>query len=247
MKTFRTLLNVELMLSFRDMNMPLFAIIMPVVVMAIIGMLFAGQPAYEGASYSFIDQSVPAVATVGLCAGGAMGLPIVVSTYRKRGILKRFFVTPMSATKLLVVQVALYAIYAAVSTLLVFVVSVVFFDYQFGGSLLGFFGSYLLVMAAMLSIGMLLGGLARDEKVASLGACALYFPMLLLSGTTVPYEILPLPVQQVAAILPLTQGVTLLKATSLGLPVEDVLVPIIVLCAWTIVCVALAIRFFKWE
>lgn len=247
MKAFRTLLEVELKLSLRDMNMPLFALIMPVVIMAIIGMLYAGQPAYEGASYSFIDQSVPAIATVGICAGGAMGLPIVVSYYRQRGVLKRFFATPASASTILVAQVAMYGLYAVVSTLLVFAVATAFFDYSFDGSIIWFLGSYLLVTAAMFSIGMMLGGLARDEKVASIGASVLYFPMLLLSGTTLPYEILPEPVQALSNVLPLTQGIKLLKATSLGLPVEEVLVPVIVLCVWTVVCVSLAIRFFKWE
>ena len=247
MKAFSALFTVELKLSLRDMNMPLFAIIMPVVIMAIMGMLFAGQPAYEGAAFSFIDQSVPAITTVGICAGGAMGLPMVVSYYRQRGVLKRFFVTPVKASTILAAQVAMYALYAVVSSILVFVAASAFFGYQFTGSILGFIGSYLLVMTAMFSIGMLLGGLARDEKIASMGASILYFPMLLLSGTTVPYEILPAPVQQVSNILPLTQGIKLLKATSLDASLEGMLVPIAILCLWSIVCIVLAIRYFKWE
>lgn len=247
MKSFKALLGVELKLSFRDMNMPLFAIIMPVVIMVITGMLFAGQPAYEGASYSFVDQSVPAVVTVGICAGGAMGLPIVVSYYRQRGVLKRFFVTPVKASTILIAQVAMYGIYAIVSTLLVFVIAFAFFGYTFSGSALGFIGSYLLVMTAMFSIGMMLGGLARDEKVASIGASVLYFPMLLLSGTTVPYEILPEAVQHISNVLPLTQGIKLLKATALDLSLEGAIVPIVVLCLWSVVCIVLALRYFKWE
>lgn len=247
MKAFRELLAVELKLSLRDMNMPLFAIIMPVVVMAVVGMLFAGQSAYEGAGYSFMDQSVPAVMTVGICAGGAMGLPIVVSYYRQRGVLKRFFVTPVSASTILVAQVAMYALYAIVSSLLVLGVAGVFFGYGFTGSALGFIAAYLLVMAAMFSVGMMLGGVARDEKVASIGASVLYFPMLLLSGTTLPYEILPEPVQQVANVLPLTQGVKLLKAAALDVPLDAVVAPVVVLVVWTIVCSVVAVRFFKWE
>lgn len=247
MKAFRELLAVELKLSLRDMNMPLFAIIMPVVVMAVVGMLFAGQSAYEGAGYSFMDQSVPAVMTVGICAGGAMGLPIVVSYYRQRGVLKRFFVTPVRASTILVAQVAMYALYAIVSSLLVLGVAGVFFGYGFTGSALGFIAAYLLVMAAMFSVGMMLGGVARDEKVASIGASVLYFPMLLLSGTTLPYEILPEPVQQVANVLPLTQGVKLLKAAALDVPLDAVVAPVVVLVVWTIVCSVVAVRFFKWE
>ena len=115
MKAFSTLVAVEFRLSLRDMNMPIFAAIMPVVVMLVIGMLFGGQPAHEGAGYTFVAQSVGAVSAIGICAGGAMGLPLVVSNYRYRKILKRYFVTPVSAGTILAVQVAVYTVYALVS------------------------------------------------------------------------------------------------------------------------------------
>ena len=68
MKAFSTLFRVEFRLSLRDMNMPIFAVIMPVVVMLVVGMMFGDQPAYEGASYTFVAQSVGAVSAVGICA-----------------------------------------------------------------------------------------------------------------------------------------------------------------------------------
>ena len=70
MKAFSTLFRVEFRLSLRDMNMPIFAVIMPVVVMLVVGMMFGDQPAYEGASYTFVAQSVGAVSAIGICAGG---------------------------------------------------------------------------------------------------------------------------------------------------------------------------------
>ena len=119
MKAFSTLFRVEFRLSLRDMNMPIFAVIMPVVVMLVVGMMFGDQPAYEGASYTFVAQSVGAVSAIGICAGGAMGLPLVVSNYRHRTILKRYFVTPVSVHTILAVQVAIYTVYALISAMLV--------------------------------------------------------------------------------------------------------------------------------
>ena len=247
MKTFSTLFGVEFRLSLRDMNMPIFAVIMPVVVMLIVGMMFGGQPAYEGADYSFVAQSVGAVAAIGICAGGTMGLPLVVSSYRYRKVLKRYFVTPISACTILAVQVAIYTVYALVSAVLVFGVATLFFGYSFAGSWPAFAGSYVLVLAAMLALGMMVGGLAPNEKIAGVLASVLYFPMLLLSGTTLPYEMLPTAVQRVADLLPLTQGVKLLKATSLGLPVDQAIVPVVIMAVWAVVCTVIAVRFFKWE
>ena len=55
--------------------------------------------------------------------------------------------------------------------------------------------------------------------------------MLILSGTTLPYEIMPKWLQIISDILPLTQGIKLMKGTSLGLPLHDIYIPLIVLTA----------------
>ena len=58
---------------------------------------------------------------------------------------------------------------------------------------------------------------------------------------------MPTAVQRGAALLPLTQGVKLLKATSLGLPVDQAVVPVAIMAVWAAVCTVIAVRFFKWE
>lgn len=176
-----------------------------------------------------------------------MGLPIMVSSSRQRKVFKRFFVTPVGVEMILGVQVAVYALYAIVSALLVFAVACLFFGYQFFGSLPLFLGSFVLVMAAMFGIGLLVGGLAPNERTANLAATLLYFPMLLLSGGTIPYEMMPYPVQVVSDVLPLTQGIKLMKASSLGLPLDQIWLPLIIMAVWALVCSFLAWRFFKWE
>ena len=42
-----------------------------------------------------------------------------------------------------------------------------------------FLGSWLLTMVSTLSIGLMVGGIARNAKSASVIACLLYFPMLI--------------------------------------------------------------------
>lgn len=247
MHAFSTLLGVEMKLSIRDMNMPIFALAMPLVVIAVIGAIFAGQPAYEGAPYSMLDQSVSAISTIAICAGGAMGLPIMIASSRKRMVFKRFFATPVGVSTILGVQVAVYAIYSIVSAVLVFGVAMLFFGYQFNGSLPGFLGAYLLTMAAMFGVGLLVGGVAPNERTANLLASLLYFPMLLLSGATLPYELMPRFVQIVADLLPLTQGIKLLKAASLGIPVDQVVFPIAIMLAWTLISTFFAWKYFRWE
>lgn len=247
MKAFSTLLKTELKLSLRGLDMFIFAICMPVVLIVILGAVFGDRPAFEGAGYSFLQQSFGAVATVAIAAGGVMGLPLVISDYRGKGILKRFKVTPASPALLLTVQVVIYTLYAAASLGLVYLTAKLFFGYQFLGNPLYFLGAYVLVMISMFSIGVLVGGLAPNLKIAGVIASILYFPMLIFSGATLPYEIMPKIFQRIADLMPLTQGIKLLKASSLGLPMDAAIIPMIIMVAIAVVSTTVALRFFKWE
>lgn len=247
MKAFKTLLKTEIKLSLRGMDMFIFAICMPVVAVVILGAVFGNKTAFEGAQYTFLEQSFGAVSTIAICAGGVMGLPLVVSDYRDRKILKRFMVTPTSPALILAVHVSIYAIYSVVSLILVYITGAVFFGYQLNGSWLGFMGSYFLVMLSMFSIGLLVGGIAPNMKIASVIASLLYFPMLIFSGATLPYEVMPLALQKIADVLPLTQGIKFLKAVSLGLPIESVFVPVMVMIIIAVICVSISVKFFKWD
>lgn len=247
MKTYRTMLKNEIKLSLRGMDMFIFAICMPVVVLVLIGIIYGNKPAYEGADYSFLQQSFAAISTIAVCAGGLMGLPLVVSDYRNRKILKRYKVTPVSPVMILFVQITIYTLYSLVSLLLIFLVNTFFFDYEMKGSFAIYFLSFVLVMLSMFSIGMMVGGVAPNTKIASTIASVLYFPMLVFSGATLPYEVMPAALQKCASFLPLTQGIKLLKNTSLGLPVENVVFPIILMGCISVACIGIAIKFFKWE
>lgn len=247
MKAFRSLLKAEIRLSLRGMDMFIFAICMPVVVVVILGAVFGNKSAFEGARYTFLAQSFGAVSTIAICAGGVMGLPLVISDYRNRKILKRFKVTPTSPALILAIQIVIYSLYSFISLILVYMTGAIFFSYQLQGSWLEFLGAYLLVMLSMFSIGLLVGGIAPNIKIASVAASLLYFPMLIFSGATLPYEVMPTVLQKVADIMPLTQGIKLLKATSLGLPVDSVLIPVIFMIVITVIGTTISLRFFKWE
>ena len=79
MKRFYIFLKTELKLSLRDMNMPIFAVIMPLAIFAILGVIYGAKPAYSGAGYTFLEQSFGAAGAIAICAGGLMGLPQAVS------------------------------------------------------------------------------------------------------------------------------------------------------------------------
>lgn len=247
MRTFGTLLKNELKLNIRNMNMVVFAIIMPLVVLAVLGLLYGEKNTANGVGYSFLEQSFGALCTISICAGGLMGLPLVVAEYRERKILKRFQVTPVSPVMLLAVEFVIYIVYSAVSMLTLLLAASLFWGVSIHGSWLSFLGSWLLTMVSTLSIGMLVGGIAKNAKSASVIACLLYFPMLIFSGATLPLEVMPELMRKIVRIFPMTQGIELMKATFLGLPVGNVWLPITVMCAVTGVCAGIAVKYFRWE
>lgn len=241
------MLRSELILSLRGMDMVIFAICLPVVMVILLGIIYGDKPAFEGAHYSFLEQSIGAIATIGIAAGGVMGLPLVISDYREKGILKRFKTTPIRPSMIIMVEMVMYAIYSLVSLILVFLTAMLFFGAKFRGNVFVFIGTFFFVMIAMFSIGTIVGGISPNAKVASILASLLYFPMLIFSGATLPYEVMPTGLQKAVSIMPLTQGIKLLKASILGLPLEGVLVGFIGLILMTIICLAIAIRHFRWE
>lgn len=247
MKTFGVLFKNELKLNVRNMNMVIFAIIMPLVVLIILGFIYGTKPATDSVAYTFMEQSFGALCTISICAGGLMGLPLVVSDYRERKILKRFKVTPVSPLKLLAVEFTIYVVYCLVSMLTLIPTAMLIWNVRISGSWVAFLGSWLLTMVSTLSIGMMVGGIAKNSKNASVIACILYFPMLIFSGATLPFEVMPTVMQKIVSVFPMTQGIQLMKSTFLGLPIDNALFSIIVMVAVTVISTGIAVKLFRWE
>lgn len=246
MKKFLTLFKIEGKLTLRSIDAIFFGVCMPIGIMLLIGLISGNNPATDGAGYTLVESSFAALIAVGICATAFMGIPLTIADYRDKKILKHFFVTPVSPMMLLWTHAVINMLLSIISALLIFSVARFFFGYQLIGSPLFFVGSYFLVMVSMYSLGLLIASLCRTVKMANLVCSVVYFPMLFLSGATIPFEIFPKPLQTAAGFLPLTQGIKLLKASSLGLEV-NLLLPLLVLFGALILGILLSMRFFRWE
>lgn len=145
------------------------------------------------------------------------------------------------------VEVSMYMIYAVISLLSLFIVATCFFGFKMCGSFGLFLTGYLLVMISMFSIGMMVGGIAKNSKIAGVIASALYFPMLIFSGATLPYEVMPGAMQRIVDVLPLTQGIKILKNGALGLPIDNVTGAVIIMLIIAVICSIISVKFFRWE
>lgn len=246
MKRFWTLYKNEQKIGLRCPDMLIFGVAMPVGVLFLIAVI-AGSKAAGGSDYTYLQSAFASLIAVGICASAFMGIPLTIADYRDKKILKHFFVTPCSPMLLLGTTVACGVVTALLSGIAVSVVSVFVFGYRMKGNILLFAGAYILVMAAMYSIGMVIAGWCRTVKIANVVTSAVYFPMLFLSGATIPFELFPDGLQKAASLLPLTQGIKMMKQISMGSKVEDVGGIIILMLGITVICSILSKITFRWE
>lgn len=71
--------------------------------------------------------------------------------------------------------------------------------------------------------------------------------MLFLSGATIPFELFPQELQFISQILPLTQGIQLMKAISIGQSIQQGFSIVLLLITITIICTTIAVKTFRWE
>ena len=232
MKAFFAILKVELKLATRNPDMILFGIAFPIAIMLLLG--FISKP-------EAIRLDFGGVIAFGICASGLTGFP------RHRKVFKRLRATPASPALLLGAQAVVQCVYVSVSALAIFLIARFAFGVNVAGGAARFIASFLLVQFSIFGIGLLVGSLSPNMKVANAVTSLLYFPMIFLSGATIPFEILPRGVQVAAEIFPMTQGIKLLKGAVLGSPMDGLAAPIAILCVLAIVSYGISIKFFRWD
>ncbi len=178
---------------------------------------------------------------------GLMSLPLAVATYREQKILKRFMATPIQPLQILVSQVVVNGITTLAGITLLLLAAKLVYKVQFFGNVLTTIIAFLLVVVSMFSLGLVIAGVTPNAKAASSLAFIVYFPMLFLSGASIPLNIMPDALVTISNFLPLTYGVRLLSGIWLGGKFLDYGLEVAVLVGITVVCSAVAIRFFKWE
>lgn len=247
MTAFFKLLQTEIKLSLRDMNMVIFAVLMPLAVLVILGIIYGSQTIGDSSGFLILERSFGALCAISVCAGGLMGLPLLIADYREKKILKRFHVTPVRPVLLLAVELTVYVLYCSVSLVTLAIAAKCIWGVSLHGSAALFLGSWLLTTVSTLSIGLMVGGIAKNSKQAGVIACLLYFPMLIFSGTTLPLEVMPQVMQNIVRFFPLTQGIEFMKSAFLGTVTGGQWLPVIVMLAVTLICSVISVRCFRWE
>jgi ABC-2 type transport system permease protein len=150
-----------------------------------------------------IDFYLPGVLAAFIMTNGIIGLTANTTEFKRRGVIKRLSMTPLTKMDWIVGNVLSQTILNLMLTAIILVIGWVVFNVQVIPDIpsitLIFLGSIMFS-----GIGMLLSGLVKDVEAASALGNAIAFPMMFLSGTYFPVEIMPSYMQSIAKVLPLT-------------------------------------------
>jgi len=236
----------EFKLFFRNVINLIFVLLFPSSMVLLFGSIFGNEPSALFGGYGTIDVSVPSYICMIVAVTGLMSLPLTLCTYRQNKVLKRLRATTLRPYHIIGTQFAVNLIMTIIGAVLLISVASAVYHIQFIGSAVSMILLTILVVCCIFSIGVLIASIFKDAKTATAAANIVYFPMLFLSGATIPIELMPAAVQKVASFLPMTHAVNVLKSVWLNKPIGDYYQSLIILIVVFIVCAVLSVVFFKW-
>ncbi|MCK5128745.1 MAG: ABC transporter permease [Clostridiales bacterium] len=247
MKRFLKVVGIEIKLSARDFSTLFFALVFPVMMLLLFGTMYGNEPTGFNGGFGSVDVSMPGYICMIISVTGFMSLPLTLAQYRERKILKRFMITPVKPLEVLLSQLIVNLITTLAGMIILFVVGKIVFDIHFFGSIFQSILAFFLILLSIFSIGLFIASVSKNAKTANAIAYIIYFPMLFLSGVSIPLQIMPKAVISISKFLPLTYAVELMRGIWLGGNLGDYTSQILILSAITIVFTGLSVKLFKWE
>ena len=188
------------------------------------------------------------VIPLGVVGNGLFGAGMRAIQEREMGILRRYKVTPITPAPLLVASMVT-AWFVFIPYILV-VLSISHFYYHLPwpsnwGSLLIFIT---LGLVAFRSLGMVIASTANNMQEGQILIQLCYFPMIFLSGATIPTEIFPPILRTISNFVPstyLVRGIREMLWTGAGIDREWKLLLILVVAA--AVGLTVGMKLFRWE
>lgn len=166
---------------------------------------------------------------------------------REMGTLEQLFVTPVSASGLLLGKLLPYVGLACVELALILVLMVGLFGVPISGSLWLLLALSALFIVTSLGLGLMVSTLASTQLEAMQFTFIVMLPSVLLSGFVFPRSEMPLPLYLLSALLPVTYYLEMLRGIVLrGAELTDLTGPTAgLLACCLVIAVASVLRFRK--
>jgi ABC-2 type transport system permease protein len=240
-----SLLRNEFRLLFREPAAFVWAILVPVVADIVMAVLPASrEPLASFGGLSVWQTYLPVLIIFTLSLLTVQVLPSIIAGYREAGILRRLRTTPVSPAALLGADVVLFCgLGLLVSAVLVGVP--VALGNRLPGSFPAFALACLLSLVVFVALGACVMSVAPTGKFAAGIGSVLTIVLWFAAGLWVPRIVMPPWMRTVCDFLP--GGAA---ADTFNRAMADAgpqLSSLLVLAAWTLVCLVVAVRAFRWE
>ncbi|HEY2544920.1 MAG TPA: ABC transporter permease [Candidatus Acidoferrum sp.] len=241
MRNFATLTRARIQLTLRNRMFLFFSVIMPFAFFFLFAGIFArGNPR----GVRFFLGPVLALTVM----GSFWGLSAALVTFREQGILRRFHVTPVTASDMLASSIV--ASYVLMwPTILIQVLFARFtFHVTHFGDLLAAFILISIGTVSFGSLGLVVASVTNTMQETQVINQLLWLPLIFLSGATFPLAFLPSAVQKISLFLPATylvQGMQ--RAIYNSVPIWQLGVEVTSLAFWGILTFFLSAQLFRWE
>jgi ABC-2 type transport system permease protein len=194
-----------------------------------------------------IDYLVPGILAMSLMQLGLFAVaPLVVD--RENRVLKRLGATPLKRSTMIASTVVFNLIVAMMQAAIIIILARVVFHVPMMGNWLYLIGFIVLGTLTFLSMGYMLSSFAKNQQTLMPLIMAVQFPMMFLSGIFFPLEMIPGFMRPIMDAMPLTYlGDSLRQIMVESSALHSHIINLAVLGGWFVVCLILAVRFFKWE
>ena len=203
----------------------------------------------EDASLKPIQYITPGIMSWGVAVTAVFGASLTLVSWRKKQVLRRIRLAPVSASTVLSSRVVVTVGVAIVQALVFLGIgSLPVFGLRLTGTWWLAIPVFLLGILAFFAIGMLVGAFCKTEEAATGAANIVVLPMAFLSGTFFPIDQAPSWMQTVSKVFPLRHmNDGIMDFLVRGKSATALVVPCLVLAAFVLVVGAIAAKVFQWE
>ena len=245
MRLYRHELKGELLLYTRSRELAFFTFLLPMIFFVLLGSTY-GNDTVDGVKGSHFLQA-------GMIGYGAIsiafaGLAIVLVIRRESGILKRLRATPLPAPAYIAALLTAFLLAFAVEVAALILLGRVLFAIPAPDRIGSLVLALLLGAVAFCGLGIGLTAVIKSAEGASAVVNAIYLPMAFISGAFFSPHSYPAFLRAIAAVLPLTYFLRLVRNVMLhGHEIWSQGTNVAVLSASGIGGLLVAVRSFHWE
>jgi ABC-2 type transport system permease protein len=171
---------------------------------------------------------------------------VAIVRERERGNMELLITTPLTRAELMIGKVLPYIALGLIQTTVILLLGHWIFALPMRGNLLDVYAASLLLIAANLSLGLLISTRAQSQFQAMQMTFFVFLPSILLSGFMFPFAGMPRFAQWIAEVLPLTHFIRLIRGVMLrGAELAELWHDVAALAAFSAIMMTLAILRFR--